>query len=96
MISSMMSRTSGVRPSTTSWSVQKSGRLNVVIPIETRPEVVRSVSTSHCASSTTKPPSPASTSNQYQPPSMNGFSVSLNSSVVTSFWSSATDSSRCT
>ncbi len=64
-----------------SWSTQNSGRLNVVMPIDILPDVVWSVSKAQTASSRVNVPSPASRSNQYQPPSMNGFSGRSNTSV---------------
>ena len=51
------------------------------MPMVTRPDAVRSVSKPQTASSSVSSPSPASTSNQYQPPSMNGASESSNSRV---------------
>ena len=81
-ISSMISSTSRSSDRLSSWSTQKSGRLNVVMPMVTVPGV-----SAVGLEPTTRPPrgssspSPASTSNQYQPPSMNGLSGRSNSNV---------------
>ena len=91
-----MSSTSVSCDRLTSWSTQKSGRLNVVMPIDTVPWRTLSVSKPHEPAITTASDSPASTSYQYQPPSMNGLSGRSKVSVFGLPVSKYSDSARWT
>jgi hypothetical protein len=64
-----------------SWSTQKSGRLNVVMPIVTLPLSSGASGALQSACSRMASSEPPMTSNQYQPPSMNGSSGRLNTTV---------------
>ena len=65
-----------------------SGRLIVVMPRLTRPGRACPASAAHSASMSVVPRAPATMSNQYQPPSMNGASDNVRSTV--SGWSVST------
>ena len=70
--SSRISSVEGSFDSATSWSLQKSGRLKVVIPMLTRP-TCWTVGLDHPLGALERRLTvPASRSNQYQPPSMKG------------------------
>ena len=92
----MISSTAASWARLSSWATQKSGRLKVVMPMVTRPEAVRSVSKPQTASSKISSPSPASTSNQYQPPSMKGARVRSNWRVVVVSESTGAELARST
>ncbi len=69
----------------------------MVIPTVTLPGSARSAGTSaiQLASSITASTSPATTSNQYQPPSTNGVSERPNSNLLAPFSVVVAESTRC-
>ena len=68
-------------PSTRSFRTRSSGAPNAVMPRLTRPGGAGSVRASQSAWISVVPRGPATMSNQYQPPSMNGASGSVRSIV---------------
>ena len=71
-------------PSTRSFWTRSSGAPKAVMPMLKRPGGAGSVSASQSASINVVPRGPATMSNQYQPPSMNGASDSVRSIVSAS------------
>ena len=76
---------------------QKSGRFIVVMPTVTDPGSARSAGTSATqpASSITTSSSPATTSNQYHPPSTNGVSDRSKVKWLAPFFVVVAESTRC-